>query len=98
MKKLCTLFTFVLFFVLGMIALSFSASAYIDPSATTYLIGTITAVVIAGGAAIGFYFSKLKRKLSRKKNDEPVINAPSANDEVIEDNGEFDDLDSGAEE
>ena len=51
MKKLCTLFTFVLFFVLGMIALSFSASAYIDPSATTYLIGTITAVVIAGGAA-----------------------------------------------
>lgn len=98
MKKLYSLFTFVLFFVLGMIGLSFSASAYIDPSATTYLIGAITAVVVAGGAAIGFYFNKLKRKLSRKKSDEPVVNAPSENDEVIEDNGEFDDLDSGAEE
>ena len=98
MKKLYSLFTFVLFLILGMLALSFTASAYIDPSAMTYIVQVVVGIVIVGGASLGFYFSKLKRKLSRKKSDEPAVNAPSANDEVIEDNGEFDDLDSGAEE
>ena len=98
MKKLYSLFTFVLFLVLGMLTFAFTASAYIDPSAMTYIVQVVVGIVIVGGASLGFYFSKLKRKLSRKKNDEPAVNAPSANDEVIEDNGEFDDLDSGAEE
>lgn len=98
MKKLYSLFTFVLFLVLGMTVLAFTASAYIDPSAMTYIVQVVVGIVIVGGASLGFYFSKLKRKLSRKKNDEPAVNAPSANDEVIDDNGEFDDLDDGAEE
>lgn len=98
MKKLYSLFTFVLFLALGMVGLSFTASAYIDPSAMTYIVQVVVGIVIVGGASLGFYFSKIKRKFTRKKSDEPVVNAPSANDEVIEDNGEFDDLDDGAEE
>ena len=98
MKKLYSLFTFVLFLILSMFAFSFTASAYIDPSAMTYIVQVVVGIVIVGAASFGFYFSKLKRKLSRKKSDEPAVNAPSANDEVIEDDGEFDDLDSGAEE
>ncbi len=98
MKKLYSLFTFVLFLVLGMLGLSFTANAYIDPSAMTYIVQVVVGIVIVGGASLGFYFSKLKRKLRRKKDDEPNVNVPTANDEEIEDNGEFDDLDSGAEE
>lgn len=98
MKKLYSLFTFVLFFALGMIGLSFTANAYIDPSAMTYIVQVVVGIVVVGGASLGFYFSKIKRKLSRKKDDKPVVNAPRANDEEIDDNGEFDDLDSGAEE
>jgi len=98
MKKLYSLFTFVLFFVLGMIGLSFTANAYIDPGAMTYLIQAIVAIVIVAGASLGFYFSKIKRAFSRKKDDELVIPKYDENEEEIDDNGEFDDLDSGAEE
>ncbi len=98
MKKLYSLFTFALFLILGMVFLSFTASAYIDPSAMTYIVQVVVGIVIVGGASLGFYFSKLKRKFRRKKDDEPSLAAPVENDEEIDDNGEFDDLDTEAEQ
>lgn len=91
MKKLLNVLKFTLFFVMGMILFSVPASAYIDPSAMTYIVQVLVGFFVVGGAAFGFYFNKLKRKLKGKKDDTPK-NVP-VSDEVIEDNGEFDDLD-----
>lgn len=41
---------------------------YIDPSVTTYVIQTVAAVVIAGGAIISVVWSKAKKKINKKLN------------------------------
>lgn len=67
MKKLLA---FIAFFVLSMLMCMSTALAYIDPSAMTYLIQIIAGVVIAAGAALGFYWRRIKRALSKRKNKE----------------------------
>ena len=52
-----------------MILFSVTAFAYIDPSAMTYIIQIIAGVVIAAGAAFGFYWRKIKRAFSKRKGD-----------------------------
>ena len=47
-----------------------TALAYIDPSAMTYLIQIVAGVVIAAGAAVGFYWRRIKRAISKRKNKE----------------------------
>ncbi len=61
----------IYFSFFGMLLFSIPVAAYIDPSAATYMIQIIAGIAIAGGAAFGFYFRKLKRKLSQleKKGD-----------------------------
>lgn len=53
---------------LGML-LTVSSAAYIDPSAMTYIIQIIAGVAIAAGAAFGFYWRRIKRLFSRKKDN-----------------------------
>ncbi len=65
MKKLLSFFTF---FVLSMMLCITYAMAYIDPSAMTYIIQIIAGAVIAIGAALGFYWRRLKRAVRKKKN------------------------------
>ena len=98
MKKLLSLFTFCLFFALGMIAMAFTAGAYIDPSAMTYIIQVVVGIIVVSGATLGFYFNKIKRKLHRNKdeNEQPAETVEQT--EEIDDNGEFDDFDNEAEE
>ncbi len=96
MKKLYSLFIFCLFFVMGMVAMALSAAAYLDPSTMTFVFSAVVTAVVVSGATIGFYFNKLKRKLRRNKDDVPA--EPVEQDEVIDDNGEFDDFDDQAEE
>lgn len=67
MKKLLA---FLAFFTLAMLTCMSTALAYIDPSAMTYLIQIIAGVVIAAGAALGFYWRRIKRALSKRKNKE----------------------------
>ena len=67
MKKLLA---FLTFFALAMLMCMSTALAYIDPSAMTYLIQIIAGVVIAAGAALGFYWRRIKRALSKRKNKE----------------------------
>lgn len=56
------LFLFVAAFVLFG---SFSpASAYIDPASTSYLLELIVGIIIVGGAAFGYYWRKIKNKVS----------------------------------
>lgn len=50
-----------------------SASAYLDPSAMTYVIQVAAGVVIAGGAAVAIYWKKIRlffknRKKNKNKN------------------------------
>ena len=52
---------------------STSASAYIDPASTSYIIQIIGGVFLAGGAAIAIYWHKIKlffRKRKEKKLQE----------------------------
>lgn len=65
MKKLLA---FIAFFVLSMLMCMSTALAYIDPSAMTYVIQIVAGVVIAAGAALGFYWRRIKRALSKRKN------------------------------
>ncbi len=58
------------FLVFTMLFFAVSAGAYIDPSAMTYLVQIIAGVVIAAGAAFGFYFRKIRRAMSKKKKAE----------------------------
>ena len=44
------------------------ASAYIDPATTSYVLELIVGAVVVGGAALGYYWRKIKNKVN--KNDE----------------------------
>lgn len=67
MKKIIS---FLFFLVCAMVMCVSYAAAYIDPGAMTYIIQIVAGVVIAAGAAIGFYWRRLKRALTRKKRGE----------------------------
>lgn len=56
---------FLCFFACGLLLFSVTALAYVDPSAMTYMIQLVAGIVIAAGAAFGFYFRKLKRMFSK---------------------------------
>lgn len=65
MKKfLC----FGYFFLCTMVVCSNYASAYIDPSAMTYVIQAVAGVFIAGGAAIGVFRHRIIRFFKNLKN------------------------------
>lgn len=92
MKTMKNTLAFCAFFTLGMAFFSRSANAYIDPSSMTYIVQLVVGIVIAGGGAFAFYFRKLKRKLT-KKNDEAPVMEMAAEDEDFDDDDEFDDGD-----
>lgn len=74
---------FTYFFTFAMLLFGTTAMAYIDPAATSYLIQIIAGVFIAGGAAIGVYWTKFKRKVSGKSK---------ADEDDTRENVEFDDI------
>ncbi|MBE6753191.1 MAG: hypothetical protein E7559_02365 [Ruminococcaceae bacterium] len=93
------LISFMTFFVLSMTVFLTFAYAYIDPSAMTYLIQIIAGVVIACGAAFGFYWRKLKRALRKKKEDDTAsdaVDAAEGVDSMIEYADEEDIIDPNA--
>ena len=63
-------FISVLFFVCCFALFgSFSpASAYIDPATTSYVLELVVGAVVVGGAALGYYWRKIKNKVN--KNEE----------------------------
>ena len=62
--------SFIFFFVCAMVMCMTYAAAYIDPSAMTFIMQIIAGVVIAAGAALGFYWRRFKRAITKKKRDE----------------------------
>lgn len=65
MKKILS---FLFFFLCAMVMCISYAAAYIDPSAVTYIVQAVAAIVIAAGAALGFYWRRIKRALKKKKD------------------------------
>lgn len=58
----------VSYFALGFLFLmSKSAQAYIDPATTSYVVQIIAGLVLAGGAAIGIYWHKIRRFFKNRK-------------------------------
>lgn len=56
------------YFALGFLFLMLkSAQAYIDPATTSYIVQVIAGVVLAGGAAVGIYWHKIKRFFKNRK-------------------------------
>lgn len=64
------LLAFAAFFILAMVMFVHNAFAYIDPSAMTFIIQIVAGVAIAAGAAVGFYWRKLKRAVTKKKRSD----------------------------
>lgn len=88
---------FLCFFVCGLLLFSVTALAYIDPSAMTYMIQLVAGIVIAAGAAFGFYFRKLKRALSKFGKKDRAADSRWEDDEDDDDTG-YDDYEIGPAE
>lgn len=56
-------------------------SAYIDPSAMTYMIQLVAGVAIAAGAGLSFYLRKLKRKFSKGRDSRAAAQSFAAVDD-----------------
>lgn len=89
MRKVKWAASFALFFLLGTFFFSSTANAYIDPSAMTYIVQIVVGIVIACGAAVGYYFKKIKRAF--KKGDKPVESHTEQTNVGFDNDDEFDD-------
>ena len=85
MKKLLA---FIAFFLLARLMCMVTAMAYIDPSAVTFIVQIVAGVVIAAGAALGFYWRRIKRALSKRKNKGEEEEEEDDEDEDEEDEDE----------
>lgn len=56
-----------------------TASMYIDPATTSFIIQIGAGVVIAAGTFIGIFWSKIKRLFKKKKEETPAIDASEVN-------------------
>ena len=81
MKKLAALY----FVFWGMILCAVSSEAYLDPSTMTYVIQAVAGVCIAGAAAVGLYWHKIK-KFFRDKKRKKAKKAAKANNEKESEN------------
>ena len=84
---------FAVFFVLGMLMFSTVSSAYLDPSATTFIVQIVAGIAVACGAAFAFYFRKIKRKIVGDKSESSDDVASLDNSKDGFDDSEFDDED-----
>lgn len=58
-----------------------TVSAYIDPSAMTYMIQLVAGVAIAAGAGLSFYLRKLKRRFSKGRDSRAAVQSFAALDD-----------------
>lgn len=77
-------FSFVLPFVAAFALFSgySHAEAYIDPATTSYVIQLVAAGVIAGGAALAYYWRKLKKKTGIGKTQNGKTSNASVDDQL----------------
>ena len=72
MKKGLPLFLLTLYCVFCMVMTPTQASAYIDPSTTTFIIQAGIGLVVAIAAGVSIYWRKAKKKISKVVGKEEV--------------------------
>ncbi len=72
MKKRLPLFLLTLYCVFCMVMTPAQASAYIDPSTTTFIIQAAIGLVVAIAAGVSIYWRKAKKKISKAVGREQV--------------------------
>lgn len=58
------------------------ASAYIDPSVTTFLLQAVVSVVVAVGAGLAVYWRKAKKKVANKLGIDENANKEVESDDI----------------
>ena len=56
----------IVWFVLVLVSVPFTALAYIDPSVSSYLIQAVAGIVVAVGAFFAIYWRRTKKKIRDK--------------------------------
>ena len=85
MSKFGKVLAFSYFALCGMVLFSTYTYAYIDPSALTYLVQIIAGAFIAGGAAIGVFWTRFKRKVkgqNKVEDTRETVDVEDINDEL----------------
>ena len=89
-KRMLAVFSIV--FVLGMLMFSTVSSAYLDPSAVTFIVQIVAGIAVACGAAFTFYFRKIKRKIKGDSTNTDDIKSLDNKEDGFDDS-EFDEED-----
>ena len=83
MKKFVKMFGLCYAAFACMLVFGANANAYIDPSVMTYLIQAIAGVVIAVGAAVGIYWRRAKKKISKTLGVDENRNKEVESDDIL---------------
>ena len=83
MKKSIPLFILALYWVFCMVITPTQASAYIDPSTTTFIIQAAVGLAVAVAAGFSIYWRKAKKKISKAVGREEVSKDESDNPEDL---------------
>ena len=79
MKKILPSLTLVLYCVFCMVLTPAQASAYIDPSATTFIVQACIGLAVAIAAGFSIYWRKAKKKINKAVGREEVTKDESDN-------------------
>ena len=79
MKRKMPLFLLTLYCVFCMVMTPVQASAYIDPSTTTFIIQAVIALAVAIAAGFSIYWRKAKKKINKAVGREEVTKDESDN-------------------
>lgn len=87
-KNIFKVLEFVFFFTAFFFMFGASVNAYLDPSVVTYTIQVGAGIIIAVAAAVGIYYRKAKKKISKKLGIDENRNKEVESDEVVEEESE----------
>ena len=79
MKRAFPLFILTLYCIFCMVMTPTQASAYIDPSTTTFLVQAVIGLAVAVAAGFTIYFRKAKKKINKAIGREDVTKDESDN-------------------
>lgn len=82
MKKLNKILKLSYVAICAMLMFGVNACAYIDPSVMTYVIQAVSGIIVAGGAVVGLYFRKAKKKVNKKLGIDENKNKEVESDEI----------------
>ena len=83
MKKLIPSFALLMYCIFCLVATPVQASAYIDPSTTTFIVQAAIGLAVAIAAGFSIYWRKAKKKINKAVGREEVTKDESDNIEDL---------------